>query len=181
MSGNIIPVNGGQQPVEPWSLEAWQAQSISTIDLGNGLAFRVRQLDVMELLMGEDQLGNPYINTLQQYMGGDTDTSGANLMQDQKALKAVQGLLDHIMVKAIVEPPLAEQGHENGIALASIKLEHKFEVLSGLMGGEDLVDKIQNFRQEPGAGVLAGPPIQEIREVAERGDGNPPPDSGVLA
>lgn len=145
--------NGQHKPI----LAAWKQALISEYQFemnGQMLTIRYQSVDVMDLMASE--AGNPLMGALQGSMaqGADASVIGAELMKKPEDLTKVFEMLNKLLVKAIVEPPLVEQGNEDGIPLAAIPYTVKMELFSRLIGG-GTVDPLEQFRQKPPKSMVA--------------------------
>ncbi len=139
--------NGQHKPI----LAAWKQALISEYQFEMNeqtLTIRYQSVDVMDLMASE--AGNPLLGALQRAMtqGADASIIGAELMKKPEDLAKVFEMLNKLMVKAIIEPPLVEQGYEDGVPLAAIPYTVKMELFSRLIGG-GAVDPLEQFRQKP--------------------------------
>jgi hypothetical protein len=144
--------NGNDGGYDPTSVAAWREQTLTTIQLTDKLAVQVRMADVL-MLLGDV---NPLLQALQKMQGAEGD--GMKVLQEPDALNKLTASLNDLLVKVMVSPPLVEQGHdpEEAISLAHIPLDYKIEIFSALIGGGDLLEKMQSFRDGPVSGVVAG-------------------------
>ena len=153
------------QPYDPTSLAAWEEHATQVIQLSDKLAVKVKTLDVLDYLTGEEGRPNPLMAALQKEMGTGS-ASGQGVMRDPEALPALQEMLTKLMLDVVVSPPLIEQGHEHGISVKQIKLEYKFQIFTELMGGQDGITRLSTFREEPGTSMVVGPAVQAVSDNA---------------
>src|SRR5688572_2154142 len=109
-------------------LKAWERATLSTYEFemnGERLTIRYQTIDILELLAVD--VSNPLMAALQNSMGGQ-DLSMKGIIQKPEDLEKVVSMLNDMMTKSVVEPPLLEQGHQEGISLSRIPYTVKLEL-----------------------------------------------------
>lgn len=129
------------------SAAAWKQALVAEYEFemnGQTLAIQYQSVDVLEVIASD--AGNPLLGALQASMNGQ----GSNPLAVSKPedMAAIAGMLNKLLVKAIVEPKLIEQGHEEGVSVANIPFSVKLELFSRLIGG-GVIDQLEQFRQKP--------------------------------
>lgn len=139
----------------PTSAAAWREKLIRTIEFEDGLAIKFRRINMLALLDSEGDAPNPLLSIVGQHMNGQQQAIGKKLMEDPTALHHLRVLLKDILVKVVIEPPLVEQEHEDGICVDDIDMEKQMAVFEALMGGGAGLKSAQAFRQQSTSPVVS--------------------------
>jgi hypothetical protein len=136
------------------STQAWREKLTRTLDFEDGLAIKFRLINMLALIDSDGETPNPLLSIVAQHMNGKQEAIGKKLMEDPTALHSLRVMLKDIMVKVVVEPPLVEQGHPDGIHVDDISMEKQMAVFESLMGGTGLA-AAQSFRPQPTSPVVS--------------------------
>lgn len=184
MAGQIKPNVNAPQPdngavFDPTSLEAWLENAVIVVPVSKKLALKIQVLDVMALMSGDGETVNPLMAIVSKAAGTQGRASqvqlGAEIFRDEKALGALSKTLNDMLVKVVVSPPLIEQGFEKGISVNQIPFDAKMKVFFTLMGGEEKVGQLQQFRPEQSPTVAPRPTSETVWQDAQ------PVDEGVAS
>lgn len=137
----------------PTSVAAWRERRFVVLQLGEGVAVKVRKLDVLAVLGGEKGAPNPLLAAV---MGG-TQTAKENALAQPENVAALRETLNAMLIRAVIEPPLVEQGHEEGISVDEFSLDEKLFILTELMGGADQLNAAAAFPATQAGHVGAAP------------------------
>lgn len=134
-------------------LGAWK-KNTKVITLDDGLEVEVRMLDVLAMLTAG--VNNPLMATVSKLMGGDQQVLATAAKEDPEMLGNLAGMLRTVCLKAIIDPPLSENGHspEESISVDEIGLEHKMTIFGELLGGAKLAEA-KGFLQQPTSNVVS--------------------------
>lgn len=151
MSGQVIPNEAAQ--LDPTSLEAWRKNRTRTIQLENGTAVRVKTWDVMALL-AEDGAPNPLLAAMVSRVEGQpapaqeggVEARGRAVMRDPAALASLRAMLNGLLIKVVVAPPLVEQGHADGISVDEFGFDEKLFIFTEMLGGPERLNAALGFR-----------------------------------
>lgn len=158
---------------EKWSLEAWQAETIRTYEFSDKLAIRYRVMDPLAVL-GASAQTNPLIAIAMSEGGRVKFEINTEMIRDASKL------FNEIAVAVIVDPPLLEQGHKNGIPVSAIPLAVKQHIFEDLVGGIQALDAAKNVVEEQNSGVVAAPNGQSLRAATIRHAAHPDAFAGLL-
>lgn len=150
--------NNNQKKQNPFSAEAWQEHNTLTVMFTEDLGFKVRHIDIASWLA--DQKGNPLMATLQKSMkegGKPLDVIGEN----ENAIEGISSIIDQLLIAVVIEPPLVEQGHEDGLSLKNVMISYKMEVFQQLTGGQQYA-QMNQFRGGQAGNVVAAPEINIV-------------------
>jgi hypothetical protein len=151
-----------------YSLANWQQLTQpKEIKLNEQFSVLVKPLDVMAFMTsGAD---NPLMGYMQGLMkGGKVKPQDAekNLLDDPKAVAALIESLDKLLIEAVVEPPLLEQGNDEGIPVGAIPFAFKLAIFNELIGGL-AVQQVQAFPEQQIGGLEVGQDSDQVWEDAE--------------
>jgi len=158
MSGQIIPQEDRQ--LDPTSIEAWRQHRTRVIQLEGGTAVRVKTWDVLALL-AEDGAPNPLLAAIVgQVEGqpnanpeGDAEARGRAVMRDPTALAHLRTMLNGLLIKVVVAPPLVEQGHAEGVSVDEFGLDEKLFIFTEMLGGDARLNAVLKFRDAAPEGL----------------------------
>lgn len=154
----------GLRNMEAFSLDAWKAKSIRVLEVAEGLAIQYKAYDLLELLTTDNEF-NPLLaevfskgsNAVQQQMKSDPTATMPKLL----------GLVNEIAVKVIVNPPLIEQGKEDGISVKEIPFMAKFALFQELMGGQQQLEDAKQFLEGQETSMVIAPAMPAVRPASE--------------
>lgn len=131
------------------------------------MSVKYRLFDVLALIAGDNGTPNPLLNIIQ----GHTDPRQANAEKAAQKLSgedliALQKTLNDMMIKVVIEPPLVQQGHADGIDVDEFTIEEKMLIFTDLAGGEQQLDAALNFRPLPPGGLVAPLDGAAVRDEA---------------
>jgi len=147
-------------------LAAWKEHLTETVEVGEGLAIRIRRLNVLTLLGGDGP--NPLMGIVGQFVGAGPAEVGSLMLSDPTALAGLREMLRGLLIQVVIEPPLVEQGVEDGVSVDEIPLEAQLAVFGAVFGGEDLLRGAERFPAGSAAAVVAAPDGGAVRAKAQR-------------
>ncbi len=147
------------------SLAAWKERLTETVEVGEGLAIRIRRLNVLTLLGGDGP--NPLLGIVGQFTGAGPAEVGSLMLSDPAALAGLRDMLRGLLIQVVLEPALVEQGVEGGVSVDEIPLAAQLAVFEAVFGGEDLLRGAERFPAGPAAPVVAAPDGGAVRAAAE--------------
>lgn len=151
-------------------LDAWKNRT-QVITLSSGFDVEVKMLDVMAMASSNNgNAPNPLMRMVQDAKQGEGQVDLSKL--DGDSLTELMSLVRKVCIKAIVDPPLTENGHEDGISIDEIPFGEKMEIFGELMGGGEAISQAKTFLGAEGAGLAVTPDIQPIQDDASGGDGD---------
>lgn len=141
--------------LNPTSAAAWRAKLTRTIEFQDGLAIEYRVIDMLVLLDDNGDAPNPLMSVMAAQLSGGKSQDMSTLATDPQVLSHLQTMLRGIMIKVVINPPLIEQGHTDGISVDQITLDKKMAVFEDLMGGAEALNSALSFREEQTSPVVA--------------------------
>lgn len=157
--------------LDPTSVEAWKQRGV-TIPLTGDVAVKIRMYDILALLSDDGDIPNPLLAVAQRRMKpgadeADEDEAGRALMSDPKAVDALRGALNRIMIAVVIAPPLVEQGHADGVSVDAFSLEDKMIIFNELSGGDERLDAAARFPDAQTSRVRPAPAGESLRAPAQ--------------
>jgi hypothetical protein len=134
------------------------------VDLGDGTEVKIRLMDVLSLLDGDGDTPNPLLAIVAGHTEGKKDP-GESFMKDPQAIHSLRVTLNNVMKKVVIDPPLIEAGHPDGISVDEFTIEEKMLIFQALMGGGELLGSATGFREEPRASLVTAPDGDEVRSA----------------
>jgi hypothetical protein len=156
---------------DPTSIQAWRDKRTRLVDLPGGLAVKMRVFDPLILLSeGEKGIPNPLLavvsgNTKPQ--GADPEAAGRAFMQDPQNLARLRAMLNDMLIRFVIAPPLVEQGHKDGISVDEITLDEKMIIFNEMAGGEERLNAATRFLEEPSASLVVAPAGETVQPATE--------------
>lgn len=157
----------GNGAYAPTSLEAWNEHTTEIIQLTEHLAVEIQSVDFLALLTAGDGT-NPLLALMQEMVDRDEkgitqDEDGmklemAQIMKDPDKLRRLVEGLDRMLTQIVINPPLLEQGHENGVPLIRLKSEWKFKIFDQISGGSAQLEAAQRFLEKEGGSLVVAQP-----------------------
>ncbi len=141
--------------VPPTSAAAWREKLTRTINFPDGLAIEYRIVDMLVLLDDKGDAPNLLMASLSEQLFSGKQQDMSTMTTDPKMLSNLQTMLRNIMTKVVINPPLIEQGHADGISVDQISLDKKMAVFEDLMGGPEAVQAARSFRNEQASPVVS--------------------------
>lgn len=153
---------------EAISAAAYRQRIERVAELETGIVVRLRMVDPLSFLgSGEDGMPNPLLAVVARAMKGGAQDAGRAAMQDPQAVGDFIKRLNGLVIKALVEPPLIEQGHADGLSVDELSLDDKMAIFGALMGGGAALDAVKGFPGAASAGVEPAPDGEQLRQQAE--------------
>lgn len=153
--------------LDPTSLAAWRERRVRVVELSDGLAVRIKVIDVLALLDGQGDAPNPLLGIAVGHTQGSEQEMGEALFNDPARVRALRTTLNEMLKRVVIEPPLVENGTAEGISVDDFSMEDKLAVFTALMGGAERLDAATRFREEPTSPVVAAPASEHLRTDAE--------------
>lgn len=157
-------------------LEQWQKRT-RVISLKSGFEVVVRELDVLSMMnAGANGAPNPLMAIIAQHTSGKEADLGKAIEGKPEALAELARMLRELCLKAVVDPPLTENGHppDESISVDTIPLEDKMEIFAEMMGGAEQVGSAEQFLQKEGASMVVAPNSKTILDSSESGSWDQP-------
>jgi len=148
-------------------LGKWKART-REVTLSSGMQLTIKPIDVLAKLSDTKNGGNPLLTTISKHMGqGQALDMGNMIKDDPQALPKMVTMVRELALATVIDPPLIENGHAEGISVDEISFEEKMELFGLLMGG-DAIKQAATFRTGQGANLVIAPDVQAIPEPSER-------------
>jgi len=142
MSGKVIK-NADATEHAAYSLDAWNEYGVEEVELTPQLSVKVQTYDVLAVIGTEN---NPLMRIVQNVGSVKNDAeAGVAMFKDPEAVEQLRKTLNDLMVKVVVSPPLKEAGHEQGLPVDRLTLQHKMAIFLHLLGGEEAVGRAEAF------------------------------------
>lgn len=140
------------------NLALWKAASTRVKNLEDGRFLRYRVQDPISLMIPTEDgplVQNPLLDVIFDHMSsvdpnlksGSEQDMQQNPMENRENLINLKRGLRSVMIAVIIEPPLIEQGNEDGISVDQIGFNIQMEIFNDLMGGPE-VTNLKNFPEE---------------------------------
>jgi hypothetical protein len=156
------------------NLDAWKERETTEIDLGDGLTLTVRAVDPIMMLAGSNgDAPNPLLGIIFEEAN---KSSGIDFQKEIKnkpdLLRPLADMLRTFALRAIVDPPLTENGHpsEESISVDVIPFEAKMKVFEFVMGGSEALNAAQKFPEVQASSVVAAPERKGVSTSAVEHD-----------
>ncbi len=153
------------------SLEAWNEFNSEIIQVSDRLAIEVAGYDVMALLTGGR---NPILAIIQDMVERDAEgkpqldkINEAAMLDRPEKLAELSQALDQLLIDIVINPPLKEQGHDNGYSLKKIPFNYKMKVFEHISGGEQALTATQRFHTPETASLVIAPASAGLRPETE--------------
>jgi hypothetical protein len=158
--------------MQKMTVEAWREARLQEFSLQYGGVIRYRVADVLALLDEQGNAPNPLMAIIADHTKGTPSAAqarqtGAEIMTDPAKRGELRAMLNDIMVRLVVWPPLVEQGHEDGVSVDEFTIEEKMDIFTGLLGGQQRLDAASNFRPQPTGSLVAPLAGEGLRDEAE--------------
>lgn len=166
--GQANMTNGAQ--LDPTSLEAWREKRTRLVLLPGGLAMKMKVFDPLIMLgSGEDSAPNPLLAVVNGHTKreGDLEEAGRSLLSDPQNVNRLREMLNDMLIRFTMAPPLVEQGHADGISVDEITMDEKMTVFSEMMGGEERLNAAMSFHEESRASLVVTSDSSEVRTEAK--------------
>ncbi len=149
-------------------LEQWKKRT-QVVEFASGMSVEVKMLDILTS-GGENGAPNPLLEIMSK-TGGKIDTDEL-AKTDPKLLADLLVTAREACIKAIIDPPIIEAGHEDGISVDEIPITEKIEILMALMGGEDDIQSAKKFLVEQGPSLVVAPDSEGLQAESSDDGGN---------
>jgi hypothetical protein len=164
--------NNGNGNYPATSIDAWNEFNSEVIQVSERLAIEVAGYDVMALLTGGR---NPILAIIQDMVERDEQgkpqlgkMDESALIDQPEKLEALSKALDQLLVDIVINPPLKEQGHENGYSLVRIPFNYKMKVFEHISGGDQALTAAERFHQAETASLVVAQPSAGLRATSEQ-------------
>jgi hypothetical protein len=158
------------QSYDPTSIQAWRDKRTRLVDLPGGLAVKMRVFDPLILLSeGEKGIPNPLLAVVSgnTKAAADPEAAGREIMQDPQNLARLRAMLNDMLIRFVIAPPLVEQGHKDGISVDEITLDEKMIIFNEMAGGEERLNAATRFLEEPSASLVVAPAGETVQPATE--------------
>lgn len=154
--------------LDPTSLDAWRQRRTATLHLSGDVAVVYRQIDILSILDSDGNAPNPLMSIVQGHTKrSDGDEEGGNMIANPEGVHALRTMLNDLLVRVVVSPPLTEQGNKDGVSVDDFTLEDKLTIFEALAGGAVNLDAAKRFPAQPTESVGVAPERQDVQSATE--------------
>jgi hypothetical protein len=157
--------------LDPTSLQAWRERRTELVDLGGGVAVRIKKYDLLALLSAKNGVPNPLMALVAEHTGDSEQAIGQAVIKDPAKLDSLRTMLDEVALKVIVAPPLIENGNTEGISVNELSLDEKLTIFNALAGGERLT-AVQTFLGQSSPSLVLAPDRPPVQPDSQPPAGN---------